>query len=232
MDTITLIRSAIRGLLAVADADLAARLRAVLGSGDDYTTAGKPVIDWDDKPARDALVDSRARDGYALLTVLDGCRDLSEPVGQAMRLLATVLGQDLETGPDGILRIARRVAPDRVISTVDPEARHGHKTSHRGFDDYKGHIAVDRTARSSPRRRSPPTPAMPNPSPTSSSPCRGVRHQPAGTQPRRGDRIRQARGAPRSHVHIGRDQRAALTDIDTHPRTCGYGGRSCQRGQE
>jgi hypothetical protein len=35
------------------------------------------------------------------------------------------------------------VAPDRVISTVDPEARHGHKTNHRGFDGYKGHLAVD-----------------------------------------------------------------------------------------
>jgi hypothetical protein len=34
-------------------------------------------------------------------------------------------------------------APDRVISTVDPEARHGHKTAARGFDGYQGHIAVD-----------------------------------------------------------------------------------------
>jgi len=42
-----------------------------------------------------------------------------------------------------VFRIARRVAPDRVISTVDPEARHGHKTSARGFDGYKGHIAID-----------------------------------------------------------------------------------------
>ena len=142
MDTITLIRSAIRGLLAAAGHDLAARLRAVLGSGDDYTTTGKPVIDWDDQAARDGLIDSRARDGYALLAVLDGLTGLPEPVGQAMRLLATVLGQDLDIGDDGVLRIARKVAPDRVISTVDPEARHGHKTSHRGFDGYKGHIAI------------------------------------------------------------------------------------------
>ena len=35
------------------------------------------------------------------------------------------------------------VAKDRVISTVDPEARHGHKTAARGFDGYKGHIAID-----------------------------------------------------------------------------------------
>jgi len=60
--------------------------------------------------------------------------------------LATVLGQDLETGEDGVLRIARKVAPDRVISTVDPQARHGHKTNHRGFDGYKGHIAIDSDA--------------------------------------------------------------------------------------
>ncbi|MFG1955335.1 transposase [Micromonospora sp. NPDC048830] len=143
MDTITLIRSAIRGLLTTVGGDLGGRLRAVLSSGDDYTTIGKPVIDWDDKTARDALVDSRARDGYALLAVLDGLTDLPEPVAQATRLLATVLGQDLEAGGDGTLRIARKVTPDRVISTVDPEARHGHKTSHRGFDGYKGHIAVD-----------------------------------------------------------------------------------------
>src|SRR5213075_2848658 len=72
MDTVTLIRSAIRGLLRVADTELAARLRALLSSGDDYAGTGKPVIDWDDKAARDALVDSRARDGYVLLAALDG----------------------------------------------------------------------------------------------------------------------------------------------------------------
>jgi hypothetical protein len=143
MDTVTLIRSALRGLLTAAGRSLATELRVVLTSGDDYTSTAKPVVDWDDKTAREALIDSRARDGYALLAALDGRQDLPEPVTQAMQLLATVLGQDLETGEDGVLRIARKVAADRVISTVDPQARHGHKTSHRGFDGYKGHIAVD-----------------------------------------------------------------------------------------
>jgi hypothetical protein len=140
-----LIRSAIRGLLGVADPGLERRLRAVLTSGDQYVTAGKPVVDWDDEAARTALVDARARDGYALLQVLEGRTGLAEPVDQAAKLLATVLGQDLETDPDspGGWRIARRVAKDRVISTVDPQARHGHKTNHRGFDGYKGHAAVD-----------------------------------------------------------------------------------------
>ncbi|MGI8305858.1 transposase [Saccharopolyspora hattusasensis] len=47
MDTITLIRSAIRGLLAAADAEQAARLRVVITSGDDYASTAKPQIDWD-----------------------------------------------------------------------------------------------------------------------------------------------------------------------------------------
>ena len=38
-----------------------------------------------------------------------------------------------------MFRIARGVAPDRVISTVDPEARHGHKSRNRRFDGYKAH---------------------------------------------------------------------------------------------
>jgi hypothetical protein len=54
-----------------------------------------------------------------------------------------VTGQDLEQDAGGVFKIARRVAADRVISTVDPQARHGHKTSARGFDGYKGHVAVD-----------------------------------------------------------------------------------------
>jgi Transposase DDE domain/Transposase domain (DUF772) len=142
MDTVTLIRSAVRGLLAAADAELAGRLRAVLRSGDDYAAMGKPQIDWDERAAREQLIDSRARDGYGLLALLDG-RELDEPVERAARLLATVLGQDLDTGEDGVFRIARRVAKDRVISTVDPDTRHGHKTSARGFDGYKGHAAID-----------------------------------------------------------------------------------------
>ena len=142
MDTVTLIRSALRGLLKAADVDLEAELRAALSGCDDYVEAGKPQIDWDDPDGREALIASRARDGYAVLAVLHG-REFVEPVQQAVVLLATVLGQDLDLGDDGVFRVARRVAKDRVISTVDPDARHGHKTSSRGFDGYKGHAAVD-----------------------------------------------------------------------------------------
>jgi hypothetical protein len=142
MDTVTLIRSGIRGLLKAAGAELGAELRSVIGRDDDYATAGKPVCDYDDPGARQVLVDALAKDAMALLGVLDG-RNLEGPLTAAGALLATLVGQDLDEGVDGVFRIARRVAKDRVISTVDPGARHGHKTSARGFDGYKGHIAID-----------------------------------------------------------------------------------------
>src|SRR5215207_2851309 len=142
MDTVTLIRSAIRGLLRVVDADLEAELRVRLRRDDDYAAAGKPVCDYDDPDARVALVDALARDAMALLGVLDGA-ELGPEVSRAAALLATVVGQDLDEDTEGEFRIARKVAKDRVISTVDPQARHGHKTSARGFDGYKGHIGID-----------------------------------------------------------------------------------------
>jgi hypothetical protein len=141
MDTVTLVRSAIRGVLGVSG-EREPALRAVLRRDDEYRSGGKPAADWDDPDARAALVDALARDGEAVLTALEG-EPLAPALAEAAALLATVLGQDLEDGPDGRIRIARRVAADRVISTVDPDTRHGHKTQARSFDGYKGHVAID-----------------------------------------------------------------------------------------
>src|SRR6266516_3856683 len=126
MDTVTLVRSAVRGLLRACDGGL----------------AGEPACDYDDPAARAELVDALARDARALLAALDG-QEPGPALAQAAALLASVTGQDLEQDTAGVFRVARRVAPDQIISTVDPQARHGHKTAARGFDGYKGHIAID-----------------------------------------------------------------------------------------
>jgi transposase len=96
-DTVTLIRGAIRGVLRAANIEpaLVAELRRALRRDDDYVAAGKPVCDWDDRDAREALIDGLARDGHALLAVLDG-RTLAPALQQAVELLVTVTGQDLE----------------------------------------------------------------------------------------------------------------------------------------
>src|SRR5271169_7039297 len=117
MGTVTLVRSAIRGLLKACDGGLAGELRGLLRRDDDYAAAGKPACDYDDAAAREELVDALACDARALLAALDG-RELDPVLGQAATLLATVTGQDLEESAGGVFRIARKVAADRVISTV------------------------------------------------------------------------------------------------------------------
>jgi len=114
----------------------------VTGRDDGDATAGKPVCDYDDGAARTQLVDALAKDGTAVLAVLAG-RELDPGLAQAGALLAAVRGQDLDFGQDGVFTVARRVAPDRVISTVDPQARRGRKTSAHGRGDDLG-VGVDR----------------------------------------------------------------------------------------
>jgi len=145
-DTVTQLRAAIRMVLSAAEQvgelGLAAVVRAALTRDDDYATVGKPPCDWDDQAARDALVDALVRDADAALAVLEG-RGLTGALGEAAHVLALVAGQDVEPGADGMFRIARKVARDRVISTVDTRARHGHKSRARTFDWYRAYLAVD-----------------------------------------------------------------------------------------
>ncbi len=113
----------------------------------DYAQPGKPRIGWDDQNARGELVDALVGDAHRLLGHLPD-QQLGAKAADAVALLALVAGQDVEPvdgsdGTDGRWRIARRVAPDRVISTVDPQARHAHKTRARHQDGYKAHLVVE-----------------------------------------------------------------------------------------
>src|SRR6266516_1060282 len=132
--------------------------RVVPGAGEviaavcglDYSRPGKPDIDWDDPQAKEQLVSDLVNDALAVLAVLAGPdapeRDAAE--ADALGLLALVAGQDVEPaegsdGTDGRWRIARRVAPDRVISTVDREARHTRKCKSKRRDGFRGHVAAE-----------------------------------------------------------------------------------------
>ena len=119
-------------------------------TGQDYTATGKPPIAWDDQTARDELVTALVNDALALLAALDvdAITAAGGKPAEAIALLALVAGQDVEPaedsdGTDGRWRIARKTAPDRVISTVDPDTRHAHKTRERRQDGYKAHVVVE-----------------------------------------------------------------------------------------
>jgi len=137
-DTVTQLISAIRRVRRVIP--VAAGVPVV---AHDYDRAGKPAIAWDDPVAKEALISGLVNDALA---ILDACAGVvsGEVETDALGLLALVAGQDVEPGDtDGAWRIAQRVAPDRTISVVDPEARHMHKSVSEYRDGYKAHIAID-----------------------------------------------------------------------------------------
>jgi transposase len=144
-DTITQLIAAIRRVGRIVPG--AAGQITKVCTGHDYSQPGKPRIDWQDPAAKDALVSALVNDAAALVAALEG-RDLDEPAAAALGLLALVAGQDVEPadgsdGTDGRWRIARKVAADRVISTVDPEARHTRKSPENRRDGYRAHVVAD-----------------------------------------------------------------------------------------
>ncbi len=155
-DTVTQLIAAVRRVRR--EVPGAAAVVAAVTSAHDYDDPGKPKIAWNDQAARERLVDALVRDALAVLAGLDAIGEPEPgPAADAVGLLALIAGQDVELiepdpndphdpdDPDGgpRWRIARRVAPDRVISVVDPEARHAHKTVHRRQDGFKAHVAIE-----------------------------------------------------------------------------------------
>ena len=152
-DTYQLIRGAVRKLCKKARRvpGLTSQLTGAL-TRDDYDEVGKADINWEDAAARQELINQLVRDGRAAVaTAREALAGLSEErrpaeVVAAVDLLARVVEQDIE--PDGDasqVRIRQGVAKDRVISTTDPEMRHGHKTSSGRFDGAKVNVTMDET---------------------------------------------------------------------------------------
>jgi IS5 family transposase len=136
-DTVTQIISAARRVIASVPAAARAQL------SHDYSVPGKPIIDWSLRQERDDLVSALAADATALLDAVAG-GELNADQADAVGMLALVSAQDVEPGDQpGHWRIARKVAKDRVISTVDPEARHGHKSVSVRKDGFKAHICIE-----------------------------------------------------------------------------------------
>jgi IS5 family transposase len=137
-DTVTQLIAAIRRVRRVVPGAAEVALFA-----HDYESSGKPLIAWDDPVAKEVLVDALVNDALALLALFEDRPESSE-AASALGLLALVAGQDVEHDPDDkTWRIVRKVAPDRVISTVDPQARHMHKSRSEYRDGYKAHIAIE-----------------------------------------------------------------------------------------
>jgi hypothetical protein len=146
-DTVTQLVAAMRKVARVVPG-AAGVIAAVCGL--DYSRPGKPAIDWDDPDAKQLLVSDLVNDALAVLAELTGpdAPRREDAAADALGLLALVAGQDVEPaedsdGTDGRWRIARKVACDRVISTVDTQARHTRKSKSVRRDGFRAHVAAE-----------------------------------------------------------------------------------------
>lgn len=113
---------------------------------------GAVEIDWSDEAQRRALVGQLVADAQVALQVaaraLEGSATQSaetQGLRSAQRLLGELLAQDIEEHPEdgGEPKIRQGTAPDRVVSTTDPEMRHGRKSHAQPFTGFKATVVAD-----------------------------------------------------------------------------------------
>jgi IS5 family transposase len=104
---------------------------------------GKPACAWEDPDGLDQLITALVNDAVRVLDAV-GELELDQSQSEAVGLLALVAGQDVEPGDtEGTWRIIPATRPGRMVSTVDPESRHVHKSRSVYRDGYKAHVAVE-----------------------------------------------------------------------------------------
>lgn len=148
-DTVRLVRHGVRKLLdGVAGVDEGAAGRLDDGLEFDYLRPNdKPDCRWREKAERERMLTRVAQDAARALQAVERAEGLLEDdrVSDAHALLRDLIGQDFDIDDDGVPRLHRGTASDRIISTVDCEMRHGRKSSHQRFDGYKLSAAVTNT---------------------------------------------------------------------------------------
>ena len=109
-------------------------------------------LDWSESEAKRAVVGQLVADARVALALgkraLRGYSKGAEKpraLREGLALLSDLLLQDIDEVPeDGEGPTIRRgTAKDRVISTTDPEMRHGHKSHSKGFNGYKATVVVE-----------------------------------------------------------------------------------------
>jgi len=111
---------------------------------------GSLDLDWSDEKERRAVVgqlvaDARVTLALATRALRGYAKDAAQALRKAQRLLAELLAQDIDEEPEdgGGPAIRRGTAKDRIVSTTDPEMRHGHKSHSKGFEGYKAAIVAE-----------------------------------------------------------------------------------------
>jgi transposase len=145
-DTVRLVRSGVRKLLdAVRSSDAEAATILDDSLEFDYRKPNeKPDCRWREKAERERMLTRVAQDAERALRAVERAAALldEEAVKEAHGLLRELIGQDFDIDEDGVPRLHRGTRSGRVLSVLDPEMRHGRKSSQQRFDGYKLHAAA------------------------------------------------------------------------------------------
>jgi transposase len=141
-DTVRLVRHGVKTLIdAVAEVDVEAGRRLHDGLEFDYARPNdKPDCRWREKAAREQMLTRVAQDAERALQAVERADGLllgDERVGDAQRLLRELIGQDFDIDDAGVPRLHRGTRSGRIVSTIDPQMRHGRKSAQTRFDGYK-----------------------------------------------------------------------------------------------
>lgn len=141
-DTYSMIYQAIKMVLNLAKLDgIPVETLVVIKGKDYYMDLKKPKVNWDDDKDKERQLNRLVKDALGLVGYIrKKAKPESEDLLSAIDLLERVATQDVEKDENGIYRIVKGTAKDRVISINDPEMRHGHKTSSKIQDGYKAEI--------------------------------------------------------------------------------------------
>ena len=145
-DTVRLVRHGVRRLLdavAASDPAVAGVLERALAF--DYARpAEKPDCRWRQRAERERMLTRVAQDAERALRAVETAEGLHGDAGvtDAAGLLRELIGQDFDIDEDGVPRLHHGTRPDRIVSAIDPEMRHGRKSPQARFDGFKLHAAA------------------------------------------------------------------------------------------
>ena len=149
-DTYTLLRKGIRKLLKAMGYHLPGKRQGCSAEIEKLLTIyvdqdRRAEIDWSDPARRNAQLTTLVADSEAALEL--AIEQIDDPEIRSLGwMISKILGDDVERTPAGDCKIRKGVAPDRFISLVDTEMRHGRKSVSKKFDGFKVSTSMDQAS--------------------------------------------------------------------------------------
>ncbi|NLZ33301.1 MAG: transposase [Firmicutes bacterium] len=137
MDVYTLIYQGIKTVLRFSKfSEMEEQAKAVLKRDDYDAKQRRPKINWDDPQDKILVLESLYNDAMALINFFSSFQ-IPEDLKCVVDRLEKIIEQNVKRDKDGRIEVVRDVSNDRIISTTDPDMRHGRKNKFSKGNGYK-----------------------------------------------------------------------------------------------